>query len=91
MEQSDSRPPLPAPPVAVLVDGDVNLSDDQELANRAAMLLESALGDKPAEINNEVEGSKRKPLSDIGNKVVSLTFIFFYSIYFSKILHRSRL
>ncbi|XP_023750470.1 kinesin-like protein KIN-4C [Lactuca sativa] len=69
VEQSDSRPPLPAPPVAVLVDGDVNLSDDQELANRAAMLLESALGDKPAEINNEVEGSKRKPLSDIGNKV----------------------
>ncbi|CAH1454168.1 unnamed protein product [Lactuca virosa] len=70
VEQSDSRPPLPAPPVAVMVDGDVNLSDDQELANRAAVLLESALGDKPAEINNDVEGSKRKALSDIGNKIV---------------------
>lgn len=69
VEQSDSRPPLPAPPVAVLVDGDVNLSDDQELANRAAMLLESALGDKPAEINNEVEGSKESRCQTLGIKL----------------------
>lgn len=63
VETSDSQPPV------VNVDHDVNLSDDKELAIHGVMLLQAALADKPTE-TNDVDGSKRKPLSDIGNKIV---------------------
>ncbi|KAA8528360.1 hypothetical protein F0562_035715 [Nyssa sinensis] len=39
------------------------------LASHGAMLLQSALTDKPTETNDEC-GSRRKPLSDIGNTLV---------------------
>ncbi|KAJ0571875.1 putative plus-end-directed kinesin ATPase [Helianthus annuus] len=67
--QSDSRPP-------VTEDGMVNIQSDggeleknsSELASHGAMLLQAALSDKPAEIKDTGD-TKRKPLSDIGNKV----------------------
>ncbi|KAL8243151.1 hypothetical protein R6Q59_009409 [Mikania micrantha] len=67
--QPDSRPP-------VLEDGIVNiLSDDEdnssELASHGAMLLQAALSDKPVELK-DTNDDKRKPLSDIGNKVAKL-------------------
>lgn len=43
---------------------------DRLLASHGAMLLHSALADKPAETNDD-GGPKRKPLSDIGNTLVS--------------------
>lgn len=50
-------------------------SDETEkshvLASHGAMLLQSALVEKPAEENDD-NGPKRKPLSDIGNKLVCL-------------------
>ncbi|PWA55123.1 P-loop containing nucleoside triphosphate hydrolases superfamily protein [Artemisia annua] len=65
VEDSDLKPTVTV--------GNVNLSDDEEhdknsseLASQGAMLLQAALSDKPAEI----DGTKRKPLSDIGNKIV---------------------
>lgn len=45
---------------------------DRLLASHGAMLLHSALAEKPAETNDD-GGSKRKPLSDIGNTLVSFT------------------
>lgn len=51
-------------------------SDETEksriLASQGAMLLQSALIEKPAETNDD-NGSKRKPLSDIGNTLVCLS------------------
>ncbi|KAJ0085394.1 hypothetical protein Patl1_08660 [Pistacia atlantica] len=48
-------------------------ADDKEknhlLASEGAMLLQSALIEKPTETNND-GGSRRKPLSDIGNALV---------------------
>lgn len=48
-------------------------SDEKEkshaLASHGAMLLQSALVEKPTETNDE-NGSRRKPLSDIGNTLV---------------------
>ncbi|KAI3672531.1 hypothetical protein L6452_38620 [Arctium lappa] len=68
-EESDSRP-------LVTGEGNVNISDAEEieksssaLATHGAMLLQAALADNPAE-TKEADGSKRKPLSDIGNKIV---------------------
>lgn len=68
-EESDSRP------LVVTGEGNVNLSDAEEkeksssaLATHGAMLLQAALADKPSE-TKDADGSKRKPLSDIGNKI----------------------
>ncbi|KAK9271017.1 hypothetical protein L1049_026605 [Liquidambar formosana] len=58
-----------------MAEGIGNSSDSDEnekshiLASHGAMLLQSALVEKPAETNDDC-GSKRKPLSDIGNKLV---------------------
>ncbi|KAI3689178.1 hypothetical protein L2E82_47128 [Cichorium intybus] len=52
VETFDSQPPM------VNVDGDVNLSDDKDLAIHGVMLLQAALADKPTETNN-VDRSKR--------------------------------
>ncbi|XP_062164836.1 kinesin-like protein KIN-4C [Alnus glutinosa] len=53
--------------------GSGSASDEKEqshaLASHGAMLLQSALVEKPAETNDENE-PRRKPLSDIGNKLV---------------------
>lgn len=53
--------------------GNLSGSDDtqkyHDLASHGAMLLQSALVDEPAEANDDCE-SKRKPLSEIGNKMV---------------------
>ncbi|KAL4566073.1 hypothetical protein LXL04_030183 [Taraxacum kok-saghyz] len=62
VEQSDDSSRVPA------ADGD---GDDRELAKHGAMILEAVLADKPTE-TNDIEGSKRKPLSDIGNKISKL-------------------
>uniref|UniRef100_F6H136 Kinesin motor domain-containing protein n=1 Tax=Vitis vinifera TaxID=29760 RepID=F6H136_VITVI len=52
--------------------GNLSGSDDtqkyHDLASHGAMLLQSALVDEPAEANDDCE-SKRKPLSEIGNKM----------------------
>lgn len=49
---------------------------DGLLVSHGAMLLHSALVDKPVETNDD-GGTKRKPLSDIGNTVVSCIFAMF--------------
>ncbi|KAK4787900.1 hypothetical protein SAY86_011733 [Trapa natans] len=41
-----------------------------ELISQGASLLQSAFGEKPVAQNTDDNGSKRKPLSDIGNKPV---------------------
>ncbi|XP_068653718.1 kinesin-like protein KIN-4C [Aristolochia californica] len=54
-------------------DGDIvesDLDSSKELATHGAMLLQSAFGQKPVEVT-EGNGPKRKPLSDIGNKIVN--------------------
>lgn len=48
----------------------------QELASHGAMLLQTALSDKPTETKDEC-GTGRKPLSDIGNTLVCLHFLVF--------------
>lgn len=48
-------------------------TEDRLLASHGAILLHSALAEKPAETNDD-GGPKRKPLSDIGNTVVSFIF-----------------
>lgn len=48
---------------------DKTLEQNRLLASHGAMLLESALVEKPAE-TSEDGGSRRKPLSDIGNTTV---------------------
>lgn len=45
---------------------------DRLLASHGALLLHSALAEKPAATNDD-GGPKRKPLSDIGNSLVSFT------------------
>ncbi|KAG9440701.1 hypothetical protein H6P81_020866 [Aristolochia fimbriata] len=54
-------------------DGDIaklEVDQSKELATHGAMLLQSAFGEQPAEVA-EAKGSKRKPLSDIGNKIAN--------------------
>ena len=56
-------------------------SDEKEksdaLASHGAMLLQSALVEKPADTNDE-NGPRRKPLSDIGNTLVCLIKLMSY-------------
>jgi len=70
--------------------GSGSASDEKEqshaLASHGAMLLQSALVEKPAETNDENE-PRRKPLSDIGNKLVcliKLTSIILHLFHYSK-------
>lgn len=51
-----------------------------ELASHGAMLLQNALVDEPAETNDDAE-SKRKPLSEIGNKMVCFSPTLWYKDY----------
>lgn len=50
-------------------DGEEIETGSRELASHGAMLLQAALSDKPSEAEDG-DGAKRKPLSDIGNKIV---------------------
>ncbi|KAI3820239.1 hypothetical protein L1987_07783 [Smallanthus sonchifolius] len=54
--------------VNILSDGEELDKNSSELASHGAMLLQAALSDKPAEIK-DTNDDKRKPLSDIGNKI----------------------
>ncbi|KAK9072863.1 hypothetical protein SSX86_009298 [Deinandra increscens subsp. villosa] len=54
--------------VNMLSDGDELDKNSSELASHGAMLLQAALSDKPVE-NKNTDNDKRKPLSDIGNKI----------------------
>ncbi|XP_068655953.1 kinesin-like protein KIN-4C [Aristolochia californica] len=47
-----------------------DLDRSKELATHGALLLQSAFGQKPVEVTED-DGPKRKPLSDIGNKIVN--------------------
>ncbi|OVA10479.1 Kinesin [Macleaya cordata] len=46
-----------------------DIEKSRALAAQGAMLLQSALAEKPNDINNENRETRRKPLSDIGNTV----------------------
>ena len=52
-----------------LADSSDEKERSQDLVSHGAMLLQSALAEKPVETNDENE-PRRKPLSDIGNTVV---------------------
>ncbi|GJU13643.1 kinesin-like protein KIN-4C isoform X1, partial [Tanacetum coccineum] len=65
VEDSDLKPTVTVDNVNLLDDEDTD-KNSSELASQGAMLLQAALSDKPAEIEN----TKRKPLSDIHNKIV---------------------
>nr|XP_043640176.1 kinesin-like protein KIN-4C [Erigeron canadensis] len=68
VEESDVRPPATVETMILSDDEGIERSSSA-LASQGAMLLQAALSDKPAEIK-DADGTRRKPLSDIGNKVV---------------------
>ncbi|XP_024976973.1 kinesin-like protein KIN-4C [Cynara cardunculus var. scolymus] len=68
-KESDSRPLVTGEDNVILSDAEEIEKSSSALATHGAMLLQAALADKPAE-TKDADGSKRKPLSDIGNKIV---------------------
>ncbi|KAK3038314.1 hypothetical protein RJ639_031410 [Escallonia herrerae] len=63
IEKSDEMPPLG------LAEGSDDAERSHILASQGAMLLQTALSEKPTESKDD-DGAKRKPLSDIGNTLV---------------------
>ncbi|KAI7731995.1 hypothetical protein M8C21_030183 [Ambrosia artemisiifolia] len=67
--QPDLGPPVTEDGIVnILSDVEESDKNSNELASHGAMLLQAALSDKPVEIK-DAEDAKRKPLSDIGNKI----------------------